>query len=257
MESSKLRSYRVLGADVSDVDLKGLNSLVSRSIRHDEKNVIAHHNLHSLYTLRENDKMKKFYNMADVCHADGMGVVLFARIAGVPLQRTNRVTYLDWVPSIMEMAQDNDWKIFYLGAKPEILEKGIRKIRQKYPCVRIEGHHGYFSWESYENGIVLSQIRDYSPHILFVGMGMPLQELWIYENIEQITANVVLPSGGYIDYIAGRTDIPPRWMGAVGLEWLYRVLKEPRRLWFRGLVEPVSLVPSLLIESVRNRLNLE
>ncbi|MEN9518006.1 MAG: hypothetical protein RLZZ381_594, partial [Cyanobacteriota bacterium] len=116
--------------------------------------------------------------------------------------------------------------------------------------------HGYFSSGS-QNQLIIDQINSYQPNILMVGMGMPRQEEWILANIDQLKTNIVLPSGACIDYIAQEVATPPRWMGQVGLEWLYRLATEPKRLWRRYLVEP-WFIAKLLIEeflfNLRNKL---
>ena len=84
----------------------------------------------------------------------------------------------------------------------------------------------------------LAEIRDYDPDILLVGMGMPRQETWILENQKDIAAHAIFTSGALMDYVAGETPAPPRWLGPLGLEWLYRLLSEPGRLWRRYLLEP-------------------
>jgi N-acetylglucosaminyldiphosphoundecaprenol N-acetyl-beta-D-mannosaminyltransferase len=98
------------------------------------------------------------------------------------------------------------------------------------------------------NHEILTLIKEYQPHILMVGMSMPRQEHWILDNIESISANVILPSGAAIDYIAGAVPTPPRWAGKVGLEWLFRLVAEPRRLWRRYFVEPLFLLKWFLLQ---------
>jgi len=90
---------------------------------------------------------------------------------------------------------------------------------------------------------VLAQIREFQPQVLMVGMGMPRQEYWILDNLPDIAANVVLTAGACFDYLAGVIPTPPRWLGKIGLEWIFRLWHEPRRLWKRYLWEPWLLLP--------------
>jgi N-acetylglucosaminyldiphosphoundecaprenol N-acetyl-beta-D-mannosaminyltransferase len=114
-------------------------------------------------------------------------------------------------------------------------------------------HHGFFDTTpgSMESVAVLEAIRAFRPHILLVCMGMPRQEYWIQDNWERIHANAVLPMGAALDYWAGVIPTPPRWMGRMGLEWLCRLLSEPRRLWRRYLVEPWALLVPLAAALLR------
>lgn len=141
---------------------------------------------------------------------------------------------------LMEEAANKSWRIFYLGSKPGVAEQGAVILRRKFPGLKIACSHGYFdtSEESEENLTVIKAINDYKPHVLMVGMGMPRQEHWISQNLERIQPNAILTSGACLDYVAGAIPTPPRWMGRMGLEWLYRLLTEPTRLWRRYLLEP-------------------
>jgi N-acetylglucosaminyldiphosphoundecaprenol N-acetyl-beta-D-mannosaminyltransferase len=98
--------------------------------------------------------------------------------------------------------------------------------------------HGYFDPAGEANESVLEEIRRFAPEVVMIGMGMPRQEQWIADNINSLGSAVVLPCGAAIDYVAGEIPTPPRWAGRWGLEWLYRLLAEPGRLWKRYLVEP-------------------
>ena len=101
-------------------------------------------------------------------------------------------------------------------------------------------HHGFFDTDinSAENKVVVEQIRAFKPNILIIGMGMPRQEKWIYENSAILNADVIMTSGAVMEYVAGTVKTPPRWMGRNGLEWLYRLTEHPERFWFRYMVEP-------------------
>jgi N-acetylglucosaminyldiphosphoundecaprenol N-acetyl-beta-D-mannosaminyltransferase len=112
--------------------------------------------------------------------------------------------------------------------------------------------------DSPENKATIDAINTYKPHILMVGMGMPRQEHWIAKNLESIQTNTILTSGACIDYVAGAIPTPPRWMGRMGLEWLYRLFSEPKRLWRRYLIEPwfigILFLREILILPIRNSL---
>jgi N-acetylglucosaminyldiphosphoundecaprenol N-acetyl-beta-D-mannosaminyltransferase len=119
--------------------------------------------------------------------------------------------------------------------------------------------HGYFDAnpESQENERVLNAIEAYKPHILMVGMGMPRQEYWIQQNLKRLCANVILPAGAAIDYVAGAVPTPPRWAGRLGLEWAFRLTAEPQRLWRRYLVEPWSILGVVAQDFLKRQSNFE
>ena len=236
----KSRYYQFLGIQVNLLNMNELNLLITKAVKENTKCIIANHNLHSLYIYHHNPKMRAFYNKANYVHIDGMALVLLGKFLGIPCTRKHRVTYVDWVWSLMETAPQQNWKILYLGSKPGIAAKGAKILQAKYPGLQIDAIDGYFnlSVDNQENKDVLAKINAYKPNVLMVGMGMPRQEQWILDNIDRINANVILPSGACIDYVAGAVKTPPRWMGKIGLEWLYRLITEPNRLWKRYLIEP-------------------
>ena len=250
----KQSSYALLGVQVDALNIPQLNSLIAEAVEYNEKWIIANHNLHSLYIYHHDPKMQAFYAKANYAHIDGMPLVLLGQCLGLPLKREQRVTYADWVWPLMVEAAQQGWRIFYLGSKPGVAEQGASILREKFTGLEIATAHGYFDIcpDSQENQAVLAQINAYQPNVLMVGMGMPRQEHWILNNLEHIQTNAILPSGACLDYVAGAIPTPPRWMGRLGLEWLYRLVSEPRRLWKRYLLEPLFL-STLFLQEMRTQ----
>jgi N-acetylglucosaminyldiphosphoundecaprenol N-acetyl-beta-D-mannosaminyltransferase len=213
--------------------------------------VIAGHNLHSLYVFHHDDKMRLFHDrFVDYVHIDGMGIVVLGRILGHPLRRQDRVTYLDWIDPLLEEASTRQWKVFYVGMRSSICERLPVVLRQAWPELNCRTAH----WDSENRSEVLSNeevlraISEFRPQLLLVGMGNPRQERWILENYDRIDANVILTCGAAMDYVAGAVSSPPRWAGRYGIEWLFRLLNEPRHLWRRYLLEPWHILWLLILE---------
>lgn len=250
---------QLLGVQVNLLSMSQLNYLIEQIISDDRQNIIANHNLNSVYIYHHNSIMQNFYRLADYVHVDGMALIYLGKLLKLPCKRIHRVTYADWIWSLMVKAEEQGWRVMYLGSKPGIADQGASVLRNIYPSLQIVTQHGYFSLESNnsDNQMVIEKIQSYKPNILMVGMGMPRQEKWILENYAQIKANVILPCGACIDYVAGEVPTPPRWMGKVGLEWLYRLITEPKRLWRRYLFESWFIIPVFLREyftKLRNEL---
>jgi N-acetylglucosaminyldiphosphoundecaprenol N-acetyl-beta-D-mannosaminyltransferase len=246
---------RFLGIRVHLKTPPELLALVASAIEAGEQAVIANHNLHSVYLFHSQPVLREFYARAKWTHVDGMPIISLARLFGYPAAREQRVTYVDFFPLLIEAAIAQGWRIFYLGSAPGVAERGASILRGKYPGLQMRTRDGYFDAEQDcpENEAVLRAIAAYQPHLLFVGMGMPRQELWIHANRDRLFANVILPVGAVMDYIAGAVPTPPRWAGRVGLEWAFRLAAEPTRLWRRYLVEPWFLTGILLGELMANR----
>jgi N-acetylglucosaminyldiphosphoundecaprenol N-acetyl-beta-D-mannosaminyltransferase len=250
LKTLEFSPYTFLGIRVSGLTLTDLNSLILSAVQSRKKWIIANHNLHSLYLYHHDIKMQSFYANADYTHIDGMPLVLLGRLLGLALKREHRVTYADWIWSLMEESAKHGWRIFYLGSSPGIAEQGAILLCKKFPGLQIAVADGYFDVRpnSEENRNRIAAINSYQPQILMVGMGMPRQEHWILDNLDQLQVNAILPSGACIDYVAGAIPTPPRWMGRMGLEWAYRLFSEPRRLWKRYLLEPLFVIKLFLKE---------
>lgn len=249
------RTIRLVGVEVSDLNLAELLEEIHAGVRTHDRRVIANHNLHSLYLFHRNERLRAFYRRASFSHIDGMPLIWIAKLYGHGVPRDRRITYVDLLPPLLTMAAAHHWRIFYVGSRPEACAKGAETVRLRYPDINWKSTDGYFdaSRSSAENRAVLDKIAAFQPDILMVGMGMPRQEEWIEQNSGELNAGVILPCGAAIDYLAGAIPTPPRWAGRTGLEWLFRLCAEPRRLGSRYLVEPWFVLALLVRDLSRRR----
>jgi N-acetylglucosaminyldiphosphoundecaprenol N-acetyl-beta-D-mannosaminyltransferase len=237
--------YKIFGVDTEPMSIDELNSIIGKMMSGVlSKRIIASLNLHSVYLSHKDKKIKSFFDIS-YKRADGMPIILWGKLLGFPFSRNQRVTWVDWMDPFMNYVQKNKWKIFYLGSKPEIANSAIVKLRKKFPDIEIVYHDGYFnvSKEHPENKQVLADITKEKPDILLVGMGMPRQEHWIYDNYSNINVKVIITCGAAMEYVAGYVTLPPRWMGRLCLEWLYRLSENPLRFFTRYLIEPWFIIP--------------
>ena len=247
--------YEILGVKINPLTIDAFLGIIADAIANNKKIIIGNHNMHSIYLYNKDDKMRKFYSRADYVCIDGMPLIFIGRLSGLPLKKENRLTVLDWLGPMMEHAARQDWRIFFLGSKPGVAEKGAMILEEKYPELDISVANGYFDErrDSEGNIAVIDLINSNKPNILLVGMGMPRQEHWILDNLDSISANVILDVGAIMDYTAGVVPTPPRWMGKLGLEWLFRLIAEPRRLFFRYVIEPFLLLKISAIKKIQKR----
>jgi N-acetylglucosaminyldiphosphoundecaprenol N-acetyl-beta-D-mannosaminyltransferase len=212
--------------------------------------IVANHNLHSLYLLQREIRKRAtsrlchfydFYQRADFTAIDGMSMVVLARALGHRISRHHRFSYSYTLRTTLRHAELSGWRVFYLGSAPSTVAAASTIIRAEFPDLAFAAHHGFFAKDRVgsENTKILDTIASFRPHLLFVGMGMPIQEHWVQENYDQISANVIVTSGASLDYLAGTLRTPPEWIGNSGLQWLYRLITEPRRLGHRYLIEPL------------------
>jgi N-acetylglucosaminyldiphosphoundecaprenol N-acetyl-beta-D-mannosaminyltransferase len=239
------RRVRLLGGDVDLITpWDVLRRIDGAAAAPDQPVLIANHNAHSLFLVRRSAGLRAFFAAADLIQIDSVPMILWGRLLGLPLTRKMRSTYLDWRGDFWRLAQARGWRVYYLGGVPGVAEAAAARLAERYPNVRIGHHHGYFDLaaESAENRAVTGEIAAFDPHVLLVGMGMPLQELWALENRAVVRRGAILTVGAAFDYEAGIQLTPPRWAGRLGLEWLARLIGQPRRLARRYLVEPWSLL---------------
>lgn len=237
-------SFDLLGLRLHAITKYDLVSIVATAIEAQSRCIMANHNLHSFYLWSRTPTMRDFYAAADYINVDGMSLILLGKLLGQPLSAKYRTNYIDLLPLLAEEAARRQWRVFYLGSHPAVADRAAQKLRAEYRGLQIAVHGGYFDMTQLgqENQRVLARIREYDPDVLMVGMGMPRQEIWIGENLGSIDARAIFCCGGLMDLVAGEIPTPPRWLGPLALEWLYRLISQPQRTWRRYLVEPWAVL---------------
>jgi len=248
------QSLDLLGLRLNAMTRHDLVGVVTGAVDSRARCIIGNHNLHSVYLWCHEPKMREFYSTADYVNIDGMSLVFLGWLFRLPLKPEHRTNYIDLLPLLAEEAAKCQWRLFFLGSKPGVAEKAAQTLRMRYSGLQISTHHGHFDTNpsGEENQRVLAEIRRYRADILLVGMGMPRQESWIVDNRESIAACTILTCGGLMDLVAGEIPTAPRWLGPLGLEWLFRLLSEPARLWRRYLVEPWFILFRVAKQSLRH-----
>jgi N-acetylglucosaminyldiphosphoundecaprenol N-acetyl-beta-D-mannosaminyltransferase len=203
--------------------------------------LFGNHNLHSLHLFHKSSEMRRFYAQCDLTHVDGMSLIALGRCMGLPLNRSHRTTYLDWIHDFLAEANTRGWRLYVIGGTPEFADALPSTLHSSFPCLQVATHHGYIG--AADDDAVLQQLTAFSPDVVMVGMGMPQQEAWIVRNRHRVTAKVIFNCGAAYEYLVGAKKTPPRWAGQLGIEWLFRLVTEPRRLARRYLVEPIFLIP--------------
>jgi N-acetylglucosaminyldiphosphoundecaprenol N-acetyl-beta-D-mannosaminyltransferase len=227
----------ILGTQISLCDKSGLLQIIHETLVNKRRLMILSGNVHSFNLAYENEWLRDFFNQADVVRLDGAGLRLGARLLGI--STPPRMTWADFAWDLAKFCAEHQFSLFFLGGRPGVAEKAADKLRIPHPSLNIVGiNHGYFDkmTDHLENETVIAQINAVRPDILIVGFGMPLQEKWLHENWERLNVKVALTGGAVFDYISGELQRGPKWMTDNGLEWLARLVLEPRRLWRRYIV---------------------
>jgi N-acetylglucosaminyldiphosphoundecaprenol N-acetyl-beta-D-mannosaminyltransferase len=227
----------ILGVQTHILDKATLHSYMENIIMESRRALVLNVNVNCLNLAFDKKWLRDFLNEAEIVFCDGAGVMLGARILGHKIPE--RITYADWMWELAEFAESRNFSFYFLGAKPGTAQKAAERIHNRYRNIRILGyHHGYFdkSKNSYETKALIHSINKLKPNILVLGFGMPTQERWLMENWDRIDTNIALSGGAVFDYISGDLRRAPEWMTDHSLEWLGRLIIEPKRLWKRYLL---------------------
>jgi N-acetylglucosaminyldiphosphoundecaprenol N-acetyl-beta-D-mannosaminyltransferase len=177
-------------------------------------------------------EMKRLMWKADYVLADGQPMLPMARCVGIRIPE--RIDGIGLMGKFMAFAHEHGYSLYLLGAKQEIVEACVARIRKEYPNAKIAGYrNGYF--KEPEAAAVAAEIRKTQPHILFLGMGTPMKEKFADAYGQATGARVIQGVGGSFDVMAGLVKRSPVWIQKIGFEWLYRVMQEPRRMLWRYL----------------------
>lgn len=226
-EAGGPEAVSILGVRLHAVTMSRALAEAERFIREDKPHMIVTTDATGLMRAHDDPEFREIVNRADLVTPDGAGVVLSARLLNIPLEA--RCAGCDMVAGLCEVAGRLGRSVYLLGAAPGVAEKAAEKLCEQVPGLQVAGcRDGYFAEEN--EPAIVEEIRRARPAVLFVALGIPRQEQWIRRHLEQLNVPVCVGVGGSFDVISGLKQRAPVWMQRAGLEWLYRVAKEPRRL---------------------------
>lgn len=201
-----------------------------------------------------NPKLMWVYQTSDLLTADSWGIYYATRLIGQPVREP--VSAVSLFFRLIQEAASDGYRVYLLGARQKVLNKAVENLQKEYSNLNIVGwNHGYFDLENDRQ--IVTSIREADPDILFVGMTTPLKEKFISKNLEKLKVPVCIGVGGSLDIASGLHKRAPNWVSKLGLEWLYRLIQEPKRLWKRYLTTNPIFVYLVLKALVRRLLGLE
>ena len=251
-----MKSHRVdiLGTEVSRLNLDETLERMVSAIEKGKKIRIAVTPVNCILWARKNQELKNIYNSADIVTADGVPVVWASKLLKQPIR--GRVTGLDLLPDFAGIAAEKGFSFFFLGASEGVGEQLASTLKEKFPSLRIAGIYSppfkpRFSDE--ENEKMIRKINKSGADVLWVSLTAPKQDYWIAEHFERLDVSVAIGVGAAFDVVAGNISRSPGWMQRWGLEWFYRLMKEPGRLWRRYLLEAPVFFPLLLKQLIQKK----
>jgi N-acetylglucosaminyldiphosphoundecaprenol N-acetyl-beta-D-mannosaminyltransferase len=214
-------------------------------------------NPHSIVVAKEDREFREALSRASILLPDGAGIVLGAKLLGLPIRE--RVAGTEFFLSLSELAQEKGGlRYFFLGSTPTVLDTIQRKLAQDFPSIRVCGTQSPPFREAFspqENRAMVQAVNEAKPHVLWVGMTAPKQEKWIEANRTVLEVPLVCAVGAVFDFYSGAKKRAPEWARNLGLEWLPRLLREPRRLWRRNLRSTPIFLKDIAIEVMSARRN--
>ena len=231
--------YPILNTYVNAISLDETVDEVEKII---ERGVPTQHvviNASKVNLMEADPELASIVNECPLINADGASIVWAAKKMGVPLRE--RVTGIDLFQRLVELASEKGYRIYLFGAKEEVVTKVKAIFEERYPSIRIAGYrNGYFT--DADEPQIVSDMAASGADMMFVAFSSPKKEYWIHKYIDQIGIPFVMGVGGSFDVVAGVTDRAPTWMQEHGLEWFYRFIQEPGRLWKRYIIGNLKFV---------------
>lgn len=247
-----MENREIFGVKIHNITFEEAVKEVEGFLKGNTLKVIYTPNPEIVMGAKDDDKLKDLLNSGDLVTADGIGLIYASRIKKKPLKE--RVTGYDLSLRLLEIANDNKYKLYLLGGKEGVAQAAAENIKKDYPNIDIVGyHHGYFkgSHLGYENteeeNKIINEINSKNPDIIFVGLGFPKQELWINSNKEKINGRVIIGNGGVMDILSGNLKATPDIYRKIGLEWLHRLVKEPSR------IKRQIIIPKFMLKVIFSR----
>lgn len=235
MERSSLPAVTRLpfiNSHIDEIDFPNAVDHICKAITQRQKTHVVFQNALKVYEVGRNEKIARAMREAELILADGMSIVWASRLFGTPLP--GRVNGVDLFMALLDKANQHHFRVFVLGAKEEVLQVMVAKMHREFPGLIIAGsRNGYFAEDNQE---VIQQINNGRPDILFIGISSPKKEVWANIHKTELNVPVIMGVGGSFDVYVGKIKRAPKWMQRTGLEWFYRVTREPRKMFMRYLV---------------------
>lgn len=239
---------QMMGCAVDNLDMEESLAVVEGFIRSGRPHQHVVVNVDKIVKASRDPGLRRIINDCDLINADGMPVVWASRLLGKPLKE--RVTGVDLFEALMARAAQKGWRVFLLGAREEVVSGVARLYPARYPGLTIAGYrNGY--WSQAEEEEVVAQISAARPDILFVAISSPTKEAFLARYQAAMKVPFAMGVGGTFDVAVGHVKRAPVWMQKAGLEWFYRFLQEPRRMFRRYFIDDMAFVALFAREWVR------
>lgn len=244
MKHASLEKVNISGTYINNVSLEDTVEIFSEAIENHVKKRVCVIPVNCIVWAADNNNLQHIYNTADLALCDGVPILWMSKLLGTPLK--GRVTGLDLLPCFTKICAQKNYSIFLLGAKPGVGDQLAESFQKAYPGLRISGVYTppmATSFSAEENQHMVDLINAAAPDVVWVSLSAPKQDYWIAEHFAKLNTKIVIGVGGAFEVSAGLIARAPKWMQKNGLEWLFRFMQEPKRLFHRYFIEAPRIFP--------------
>ena len=239
---------RILGIDVDNIDVDEAGIITKELIENSNKSckVIVAPNTEFIMMAQKDEEFYNILRGADLATPDSVGVMIGGKLQKKPFKQ--RIPGQMYFRKVLEVGEKEGWTFYLLGGKGDVPALAAENVKKIYPNLKIVGYHeGFFENDSEE--VVIKEINELKPNVLFVAMGAPIQEKWIANHKHELKVDVAAGQGGTFDYEAGRIQRAPVVFQKLGIEWLWRLILQPSR-FFRMIVLPIYLMKIVFTKDI-------
>ena len=243
---------RILGVKVTPIAAEPLLSQVEGIIADDAKVTILPINAHFVNLAYHHQWLRDFASQMEYVLCDGRGVLLASKILGQRIPE--QIRFSDWIHHLFTLAENRGYSLYFLGAEKTTVHTAATKVQRQYPALRIVGvHDGYFDKAGTGNDRLIEEVNRVKPDILLTGFSMPLEERWLMENKNRVDVKLFVLGAGCFEFLAGNVPTCPKWLSQIYLEWLFRLINEPPRLFKRYVIGNPLFLTRVLREAIWRR----
>lgn len=233
----------VLGIEFDHTTKAKTVNTLKKHLKENKKTFIVTANPEIVMHAQRDPQYKKILQSADYIMPDGIGIVMGAKLLKKPLPE--RIPGFDLMKDLLNIANEEHCRVFFLGAREDVLNKAIANVKHSYPGIQIAGgHHGFFNENDPE---IATMVKEANPDMVFVALGFPRQERWISQNFHLFDKGIFMGVGGSFDVLSGTVKRAPELWRKLNIEWLYRLIKQPQRL------KRMAFLPLFILKVLRSR----
>ena len=233
-----MNKVRIANIYIDNLSMDECIARINDLIKGYRKSYIVTPNVDHIVKLQWDDEFLEAYENAEMVVADGMPIIWASNLLGTPLKE--KISGSDLFPELCKVSAEKGYTLFFLGAGEGVARQAAWNLEKKFKNVKITGVYSPpfgFEKDEDENNKIQKMINQLAPDILFVGVGAPKQEKWIYKNLDKLNVKLAIGIGASFDFVAGSIKRAPKFMRKMGLEWFWRFMNEPRRLFKRYFID--------------------